>query len=147
MSTSENKIKTYNPEFVKQIHEKIVSMSNETPPTKPPKDWTAREVITHYITDINKLIAKGHTADVICKRLGEMGFKVNVNTFKAYVSAANKKPEYDENGVLVVKARRPKKGAAKRSPKPAVNSANVQGSKVAEQPVVINQAQQAPVNN
>ena len=85
---SENSIKTYNADDLAKLDNTIAKMKSE--PSVRTVMLTARQVVAARITDINKIREQGYTFEDVQARFAAIGFDINVNTLKSYVSAANK---------------------------------------------------------
>ena len=85
---SENTIKTYNTEDLVKLDNTIAKMKSE--PSVRTVMLTARQVVAARIDDINKIREQGYTFEDVQARFAAIGFDINVNTLKSYVSAANK---------------------------------------------------------
>jgi hypothetical protein len=78
---------------------------------------TARQVVAARITDINKIREQGYTFEDVQSRFAAIGFDINVNTLKSYVSAANK-------AAATTKAKRKPKSKSTVQVTPVATSAN-----------------------
>lgn len=85
---SENSIKTYNADDLAKLDNTIAKMKSE--PSVRTVMLTARQVVAARITDINTIREQGYTFEDVQARFAAIGFDINVNTLKSYVSAANK---------------------------------------------------------
>ena len=85
---SENTIKTYNADDLAKLDNTIAKMKSE--PSVRTVMLTARQVVAARITDINAIREQGYTFEDVQARFAAIGFEINVNTLKSYVSAANK---------------------------------------------------------
>ena len=85
---NENTIKTYSTDELAKLDNTIAKMKSE--PSVRTVMLTARQVVAGRIADINAIREQGYTFEDVQARFAAIGFDINVNTLKSYVSAANK---------------------------------------------------------
>ena len=85
---TENTIKTYGADELAKLDNTIAKMKSE--PSVRTVMLTARQVVAARIADINAIREQGYTFEDVQARFAAIGFEINVNTLKSYVSAANK---------------------------------------------------------
>ena len=110
---SENQIKTYGADELAKLDNTISKMKSE--PSVRTVMLTARQVIAARINDINAIREQGYTFEDVQARFAAIGFEINVNTLKSYVSATNK-------AAAATKAKRKPKSKSKVQVTPVATS-------------------------